>query len=70
MADSVSNAQTQLHKARSEREQKASDFYQQKINAGRAILQARDETNPERTQAHQTEATPRRQRGPYRAPSR
>ena len=70
MADPVSNAQKKLQQARDEREQRATDFYQEKINAGRALRQAREGTTDEQTQTRRNERTERQPRSPYRARER
>jgi hypothetical protein len=68
MADPVSQAQRHLQRARNEREERAAAFWQQKVNDGRALVQARTEMQAGRSP--ERDNTERRSRGPYRARTR
>jgi hypothetical protein len=68
MADPVAQAKRQLHHAHNEREERTAAFWQQAVNDGRALRQARVEMQasqsqtPQRDERTQEPATLRRQR--------
>jgi hypothetical protein len=70
MADPIKQAKSSVHLARNDRQEKAAAYWQQAINEGRVLRQARVEVTAGERQAPQQEAPQqRRGRAPQQAPS-